>query len=69
MHYDNRIIMNCDTTHYDASFGKGYKVVVNNVVVEIFSCNPSKSYICHPFERGMVVINQLNIKDFFLVFL
>ncbi len=51
------------------SLGKGHKVVVNDVVVEILSGNPSKPDICHCLEGGVVIINQLDIEDSFLVFL
>ena len=54
---------------HETLFGKGYKVVVNDVVVEILSGNPSKPDICHCLEGGVVIINQLDIEDSFLVFL
>lgn len=54
---------------HETLFGTGYKVVVNDLVAEMFSGNSSKPDICHCFEGGMVIINQPDIEDSFLVFL
>ena len=54
---------------HETPFGKGHKVVVNDVVVEILSGNPSKPDICYCLEGGVVIIIQLDIEDSFLVFL